>query len=492
MKRVLILLLSALMAAALTGCHNSGSGSIYTNSGDRFLARKILEGNAISKRSSELPENGTRIQRISENANLPIAIIVNAEVQTPGGALPAAVVRPHIFSQEEADVMIEYLIGDAYFASLNHEESAAIYRRQAQITGELNGFPAASKEFGVAQDYSSLVSAQYIADNSDYFQHNKTQLTYYLENRIYGYFEKNDTIYSYYMARDETGRLSAMRFETFQRYPPASETVSDDASSPMTFDSALSIAEGAVTGIGAYQHGMRFSSMLEYNGTYIFFYSREINGITCSGDVMASNYSDDYTDYLMRYDPPWRSERLVVRVVENRISDIIWEYPRHVTVVLSENTQVLPFEQIMECFGNAMRIKYSDFRHMSSWFYSDGLAYLSNFERVPEGDIWPSDDEISLSNPFRIRREENNGQIDLETDNIEINITTISLSLSQIPAGEEYLIIPVWDFYGNITRTRSVKGSEEVYELELNPVVSDDQILMTISAIDGVILERQG
>jgi len=470
------------MAAALTGCHNSGSGSIYTNSGDRFLARKILEGNAISKHSSELPENGTRIQRISENANLPIAIIVNAEVQTPGGALPAAVVRPHIFSQEEADVMIEYLIGDAYFASLNHEESAAIYRRQAQITGELNGFPAASKEFGVAQDYSSLVSAQYIADNSDYFQYNKAQLTYYLENRIYGYFEKNDTIYSYYMARDETGRLSAMRFETFQRYPSASETVSDDASSSMTFDSALSIAEGAVTGIGAYQHGMRFTSMLEYNGTYIFFYSREINGIICNGDVMASNYSDDYTDYIMRYDPPWRSERLVVRVVENRVSDIIWEYPRHVTEVLSENTRVLPFEQIMECFGNAMRIKYSDFRHMSTWLYLDD-SYLTYFGRIPKGDFWDYDET-----PNRIGREENSGQIDIATDNIEINITTISLSLAQVPAGEEYLMIPVWDFYGNITRTRSFEDGKVVFELMLD--APDDQCLMTISAIDGAIFYR--
>ena len=485
MKRVFILLLIALMAASLTACYNSDSGSIYTNSGDRFLTEKILAGNTTSNRSSELPENGTRVQRIFENANIPVAIIVDAEVQTPGGALPAAIVRPHIFSQEEADVMIEYLIGDAYFASLNDEEAAAIKNRTAQLIGELNGFPAASKEFDVVQNYSSLLTAQYIAYNSGYMLYNEPQLPSYLENRIYGYFEKTDTIYSFYMTSDETGRLSAMRFYPFRQYPPVPEHFSDDTSSSMTFEGALSIAEDAVTGIGAYQHGMRFTSMLEYNGVYTFFYSREINGIICSGNVMASDYSDDYTNYLMRYDPPWNSENLSVVVAENRLLSIDWKHPRQVTEVLSENTRVLPFEQIMDCFGNAMRIKYIDFRHMSTWLYLDDPNITYN-GRMPKGDFWFSDETSD-----KVGREENNGQIDIETDNIEINITTISLSLAQVPAGEEYLMIPVWDFYGNITRTRSFNDGEHVFRLELLNA-PDDQCLMTISAIDGAIFYREG
>jgi hypothetical protein len=182
--------------------------------------------------------------------------------------------------------------------------------------------------------------------------------------------------------------------------------------------------------------------------------------------------SEIYEHYDNSNKASWGYESLEIKVDAYGLAYVMWKFPYQITEILTDNTSIQPFDKIMDCFAKTALIKYSNFENMREW------EYITEINREPKNG------ESSGSDGIRGISEEPVA-IDSETDDIEGHISKISLNLMRVQSGEEYFLIPVWDFYGDITRLK--KDGNETIEMKF---VQDSSILMTINAIDGSIIDR--
>lgn len=476
MKRVLGIVLVLLLTAGAAGCGSSQTSSIYTAGGSWDLGEKIAT--ATTAQSSYLPENGSHVQRTIAHDTLPVKFIIDADVQIQCDKMPSAKVEPHRFTQHEVDTIMEYLIGDAYFAVPLFD----FYDHQKHISSKnlnkpVNELPKASRTFGATKD--KYIAGWYEIYTEGYYEEA------YIVNQIDGIFEKDGTLSRFKIFSDDTGTWSKMEYsQPFKR--PSQKVLQDKISPSVTgYEDALKIAEDAVKGIGAYQQGMQLAdASIDKNadGSFSgcdFVFAREVNGAQCSVCNYIS-YSETYirSDIRGRYGDSkasWGYESLEIKVDEYGLTYIKWQYPYQITEILTDNTSILPFDKIMSCFEKTVLLKYSDFENMNHW------GYITEINREPKNG-----EQIGNSSTDIIGIWEEPGAIDSEKDYIEGHISKISLGLMRVQSGDEYFLIPVWDFYGDITRIK--KDKNETIEMKFD---QDSSILMTINAIDGSVIDRR-
>jgi len=166
-------------------------------------------------------------------------------------------------------------------------------------------------------------------------------------------------------------------------------------------------------------------------------YERNVNGIPTT-----------YTPYdCIKVDQdnqsaPWSYEDMTFAIDDTGIVGFSWKSPYKVTDTVTENSNLLPFDQSMNVFNNMALV-------VNAW---DGIA---------------------ADNP--------------RVTGVEINVNHIKLGLSRITEQDKRdtgLLVPVWDFFGSLTYINKVNGETK------NQLLDEDIPILTVNAIDGSIINR--
>ena len=213
-------------------------------------------------------------------------------------------------------------------------------------------------------------------------------------------------------------------------------------------------------------------------GYYQFRFVRQVNGAAVGVDstLLAEDvYNAGVAD--ASFVEVWPNESLEIRVDAKGLVRLQWVSPMIVSEILTEHTALLPFDEILSCFGK--------------------LAFVEGEYREQLG--WQNDSGKIISR-------------------VQTNVERIRLSLVRVESAGAYLLIPVWDFYGyteamdqdgnefsfaatqpNAAYTEYGKKGEEEFtsslqktqaEWDNNRMLERQTSLLTLNAIDGTIIDR--
>lgn len=148
---------------------------------------------------------------------------------------------------------------------------------------------------------------------------------------------------------------------------------------------------------------------------------------------------------------PFAFEEIKMIVSNNSIAMFEWTNPTDVTNVINENANLISFDEITEIAEKYMKLKYN----------------MVAIASIPED--FPSYKE-QLAKYL----------------SANIKITKICLGLGGTQAynnSDEYMLIPIWSFYGSYEVDMEGDDSDFIFEDELSP-------LLSINAVDGSVVEQ--
>lgn len=473
MKKIICILLAAFMGLmVLSGCQKTPDEAIVIGKGSGQLEEKIQD--AEISVSEILPGQNSKIEQIIEHETLPIRIIVDADVQLPkAGSFPSVKVQPRTFTEQEIAMTCDYFIGDAYFADYKSAESTGLsFKEKVQINiDDIKNNIAYAKE-RQPQDtaYIERLQEQLITEQKDLLNAveitdlPKASRTADESGRVLGNFIKDGKVFRFFV-NNGSAKQSYMELSR--------ESIVDiNDLTEISYEHALHIAEEAIENIGANEYGFQLLSAEEKNETgayptgqyFSFVFTRSINDVYCGYDRTESvdgfEGMNEEDRYEMVFDEPWPYEYLMIDVDAHSIRRLVWQSPVTITETVSENTALLPFEQVMECFAKMAFIKN---------------AYLEqelDFEYV-------------------------NANAKSKVVSMDIHIKKIMLSLMRVQSGTEYFLIPVWDFYGyrdhldeNGVEYSLALGAATEEEIKQANETEMKYSFLTINAIDGSIIDR--
>ena len=199
---------------------------------------------------------------------------------------------------------------------------------------------------------------------------------------------------------------------------------------------------------------------------YMIYFTRTVSGVPTTfghitgygsaidvGDIIDGNYPPDYR-------PPWNYESILVCVDDSGIVEIDWESPVKLLGTASENVSLAPFNEIQDEFKKQMFVKYSNIE------YDKLLAEIT------------------------------------------YHVSKITLGLTRVASKDdlnEYLLIPVWNFFGSYQEQYNIDAipeqfkdsdKETIIEVKKDYEQHNNQIrsrpyesFLTISAIDGSVID---
>ena len=200
---------------------------------------------------------------------------------------------------------------------------------------------------------------------------------------------------------------------------------------------------------------------------YMIYFTRTVNGVpTTFGQTVGKESRINLDeikngDYPPDFRPPWGYERILVCVDDSGIAEFNWESPAKLLGIASKNVSLAPFDEIQDAFKKQMVVMYS------------------NIE----------DDKLIAEETYHV-------------NNITLGLTRVA-SKDDL---NEYLLIPVWNFFGSRREQYSIEEIPEQFkdydEKTINEIKKDyeqrnNQIysspyesFLTISAIDGSVIDR--
>ena len=170
-------------------------------------------------------------------------------------------------------------------------------------------------------------------------------------------------------------------------------------------------------------------------------------------DIPLIHASNRYSQEVI-YSLPFSFEEIKVKVTNDEIVEFKWSNPTDTTHVLNENAKLMPFDEIAKIAVNHMKLKYN----------------MITIASLPE-DFPSYEEELA------------------KFLSAEIKITEIKLGLGGVPAYNspgEYMLIPVWSFYGSYSVEREGGEGEDKR-------LPDEDLympLLSINAVDGSIIEQ--
>jgi hypothetical protein len=181
------------------------------------------------------------------------------------------------------------------------------------------------------------------------------------------------------------------------------------------------------------------TNLSEDKQCYIFFLSRTIHGIPFN---YASRAGGDFMTDEKPYAPPVNQEIIEVHISDKGVVYFRWESPYEITENLSNNVKLIDLDKIEEIFINQMKMEGQG---RNEWYGMNGIIKdLICVERIELGTM-----------------------VTIDKDN-----------------PDEFLCIPVWDFFVTTEQTYSDnrvttgEGDESNYSI------------ITINAINGSIINR--
>ena len=168
---------------------------------------------------------------------------------------------------------------------------------------------------------------------------------------------------------------------------------------------------------------------------YELQYVRCVNGFPISwtpirGGAVPENES---------FNGAWHYEVITLDYTKDGLVYFYWESPHTEPVLQVEDTQLMPFDQIADIFAKMIMVKNSDVQIANE---RNGFDTVRNYE-----------------------------------------ITKVKLGLMRIKAKDSFdegLLVPVWDFWGH-----------SVWEWQGETTDFGEEILLTINAIDGSMIDRE-
>lgn len=180
----------------------------------------------------------------------------------------------------------------------------------------------------------------------------------------------------------------------------------------------------------------KFIGMKNSEQCYVFYFCRPVGGVPVTYFYDYEGTSTFGADGGAYYVYPWDPEIIEVYVNNQGVLKFMWQNPGTITDTINPNVALLPWEDIKEKAIQQFSIKDID-------------LYLMGYDQ----------------------------------ERISISISKITLGMMRVAkkdSMEEYMYIPVWDFFGHyiIERDNSDSYSERACSM------------LTINAIDGSIIDR--
>jgi|GEM_PF-2997110 len=240
----------------------------------------------------------------------------------------------------------------------------------------------------------------------------------------------------------ESLRFSYIRFENFSEFSPKdgivegknksaklslsyeqAESMANDAMQKLGFDEFMLDTGGIQTWIYPYRPEKEF---------YAFYYTRCANGVPVTYTNNA--FFETGTQTLEHFEF-WEPEYIKICIGDSGFVEFSWESPTQVIETVTDNAQLLPFDEIQRIFERQIKIT-------GAWNNSPGLL------------------------------------------NRNLKISTVKLGMCRIALKDnpnEYIVVPVWDFFGEShEKYPDEEFTEDIYR----------HSYLTINAIDGSIIDR--
>lgn len=462
MKRLIVVLILIFFCMVLLGCQVTPDKSVVVQKDMEQMIDTAVGNNQLDCESTEasmtvIPERYTT--EPLHNAQGTLTVNIDAEVFAPTmDGMTTARVAKHLFTEEEAAKLVNVLFegqqtysGDALLTKQHYQDrilqikaqlaaetdeqnkqglTQSIQKYQSAINNlpEGEGFVEAFPEF---LDSNGADTMFLVSDGSNglyrtFTMSNRMQINQYKLN--YSCCEGNylDSGFNFY---DETIATELRHGREAGGNPEqiANPQISAEQAKVQTDALIAKLDIGDFTCRRCDLKFGRFDS--EWFKAYELVYMRQIGGvpftyinIDCDGAI------DDGKGGFIE---GWAYEKLSFLVDDSGIIYMSWTNPYDVTEILTEDSVLLPFNQVMETFEKMIVVTNADSQANTTY----------------------------------------------DIDRITLGLARITDTQTR----EQGLVIPVWDFFGTLT----VEDGEKTF-LGDNPT----ETRLTINAIDGSIIDR--
>ncbi|GFZ33025.1 hypothetical protein CSC2_35510 [Clostridium zeae] len=174
------------------------------------------------------------------------------------------------------------------------------------------------------------------------------------------------------------------------------------------------------------------------NQAYALYFTRNVYGIQTTMDFTNEKPKDG------EYEEAYPYEQIFMLIDDSGILQFNWRSPMKLSTTLATNTKILPFDQILDIFKKQFFIHYAN------------------------------NDKASESNSY--------------------NIDRITLGLMRVQVKDkkdEYMMIPVWDFFGNPSKKDTNLEQDAILQRWVDSNDHSFKSFLTINAIDGSIIDRR-
>ena len=494
MKKLLISIL--ILSVFLSACQKTPE--------ENAVMQKEDIKNQIEKKSTYeneiFPAPEMWVEKFVETAGN-LTVDINAHISIPQ-AFPLAVSTERtVFTQDFADKFLEYFIGDKHLYKINEEMTkkeieAEILKMELALEKSKEN---ANKEQNPEEFYGTIISTlkenwknapvnlgdvivekkftqqdppaylvadigkktdetdeeyeQTVKDNEEYKKMMKAQ---YNENvtAIKGRVDLGkETQAKVNITNDKTGNNTIADFSNLGKYKSVSETRTSaheitPNNTDMPLDEAVSIAEDFLIYMGIHDMQFAYAQIGKLNSLsgnkksddqcYILNFTKEYNGFNETFEITSGMRSDGFYNFRLY-------EKMFFYINDEGILRFSWTNPISYKETLSENVQLLSFEKMQEVFR----------------------------QQIKNVHLW--NDEPDVTNRI-------------------IVIDNITLGLMRVlqPNSDEYLLIPVWDFFGEEIYQYSEDANTQYILDNNNQIVEKRELIsyLTINAIDGSIIDR--
>lgn len=414
-----------IIALTMAACQPTPEKPVVVNKNDGKLEEIIAKSPEPSSVPYEAPEAWNTEFEVFGGK---MKVYVDAPVETPGVNAPVAKISPHYFTQEEADKLIKFFLKDAEPISGDRP------RTKEELTEELFQL----REKIQSGDYEGTdEQAEWETDNYEEQIRSAPASVEdepappFVDGKGFAVAGKNsDAKVIVSMSKDEHHASAQCWFDhKVEVYTKANMKALN-----VTEEEAIKQSDKFIADLGADYMKLAFVTTGERydRACRLLYYTRELNGFdTTYEQCDQPSGADEYTT-------PWGYERIVVFVDDWGVAGCMWNSPVDMDEIMSENTALIPFEDIQARFKEQIAVEY---------------GYAENSKTVT----------------------------------LDVNIQKIKLGLMGVKRkdSDDYLLVPVWDFFGSFTKKNRDENEPFVYG------DNGEYSLVTINALDGTVVKRE-
>jgi hypothetical protein len=449
MKRKSLLLISILICLLIFTSCNPTEPTITQNQNSALPASPPSQITSEVSDDQDLP-NTMPLQIVSDGGGCTVTL--DADINFPQAAdYPVFGLKPTAITQAEADSLLSYFFGSAKLYSQSTVQTkselenylAKLKEQKEQFTNEGTTAPGVDIEIERVEELLKTapdeVEKNYITSE---FQETD------------GGDTKSQTIQAY--ADADTGAQTYIKIENIfdiqnrcliaqadiisdigRNIQPDSSLTGQAQGSTMSPDQAKASAESVLNNLGI--EDVTVTSVLAGTGQngqtqgYLVKAQKAVNGIPVTASyIKPIGENQDEDEDVMRAD------EITIAIDENGVSRFSWRYKSEITDAVSDQSQLMPVDQLTNIFKKEMLERYS----------------------------WIDDPKYADAN-------------------LTINIDKINLEYKCIAAQNNNLVItPVWNFYGTSSYSDSNGTTDNYYGKP------DVHTFLCINALDGNVIDE--